>query len=102
MRTKTRQIGTRNRLETGVFQFDKGDWPGIFIRGDDALSHAHAIRAVLRQTEKAQTRALEQGSTSEWECLIEWAVLRRRADRSLQVEHHAASHIEGALPGRIE
>jgi hypothetical protein len=100
MRTKTQQ--TRYRLETGVFQFDEGDWPGIFIRGDDALSHAHAIRAVLRQTEKAQTRALEQGSTSEWECLIEWAVLRRRADRSLQVEHHAPSHIEGALPGRIE
>lgn len=26
------------RLETGVVQ-DEGDWPGIFIRGDDVINH---------------------------------------------------------------
>jgi hypothetical protein len=31
-----------DRVETGVMQFGD-DWPGIFIRGDDALSFAHAI-----------------------------------------------------------
>jgi len=75
MRTKTRQIGTRNRLETGVFQFDKGDWPGIFIRGDDALNHAHAIRAVVRQTVEARDRAERQNTGSAWTCLIELAEL---------------------------
>jgi hypothetical protein len=75
--TAENAVGTKQSfsVRTGVVQF-KGDWPGIFIRGDDALGRAHAIRAVLRQTEEAQTRARETGaSTSEWECLIELAEL---------------------------
>jgi hypothetical protein len=35
-------------VRTGVVQF-KADWPGVFIRGDDALSYAAVIRALLRQ-----------------------------------------------------
>jgi hypothetical protein len=67
---------TRYRLETGVFQFEEGGWPGFFIRGDDALGHAHAIRAVLRQTQEAKIRAREQDAgSSEWECLTELAEL---------------------------
>jgi hypothetical protein len=45
--TAENAVGTEQAfsVRTGVLQF-KGDWPGIFIRGDDALSHARAIRAV--------------------------------------------------------
>jgi hypothetical protein len=80
MRTKTQQTKPRYRLATSVFQHDPDDWPGIFIRGDDALGYAHAIRAVLRQTGKAIEKAIEaareQGaSTSEFESLIELAEL---------------------------
>ena len=35
------------RVETGVIQFE-GDWPGIFIRGDEALGFAARLTAVLR------------------------------------------------------
>lgn len=35
------------RTNTGALQFD-GDWPGIFIRGDEAMSMANSLRAALR------------------------------------------------------
>jgi hypothetical protein len=35
------------RMETGPLQFG-GDWPGVFFRGDDALSQAQAIDWALR------------------------------------------------------
>ena len=35
------------RVETGVVQFG-GDWPGVFVRGDDALALAHQIDALFR------------------------------------------------------
>lgn len=31
------------RIETGVIQFDD-DWPGVYIRGDDAFKYAFSIR----------------------------------------------------------
>lgn len=31
-----------NRVESGVVQFGE-DWPGVFIRGDEALALAHMI-----------------------------------------------------------
>jgi len=34
------------RLETGVVQI-QGDWPGIFLRGDDAFKLAMTIDSVL-------------------------------------------------------
>ena len=34
------------RVETGVTQFGD-DWPGIFIRGDDAFHYAQCIKAML-------------------------------------------------------
>jgi len=34
------------RPETGVMQFE-GDWPGIFIRGDDALAYGLAVKNML-------------------------------------------------------
>jgi len=34
------------RLETGAFGIED-DWPGVFIRGDEALSYAAVIRRLL-------------------------------------------------------
>jgi hypothetical protein len=34
------------RLETGVVQIN-GDWPGVFIRGDDALHYSKQLAFVL-------------------------------------------------------
>lgn len=34
------------RLETGVIQ-EGDDWPGVFIRGDNAFADAMALREVL-------------------------------------------------------
>ena len=38
------------RPETGVARF-QWDWPGIFMRGDDALGYAMTIRDVLLTTQ---------------------------------------------------
>lgn len=42
------------RLETGVVQC-KDDWPGIFIRGDDAVRMAHCIGTVLEDSVENET-----------------------------------------------
>jgi hypothetical protein len=34
------------RVETGAVQFGD-DWPGVFIRGDDAFFFAHHLRLML-------------------------------------------------------
>jgi len=34
------------RVETGVVQFGD-DWPGVFIRGDNAFAYARALNALL-------------------------------------------------------
>ena len=38
----------QQRAETGVMQFDN-DWPGVFIRGDNAAMYAMALRSVLEE-----------------------------------------------------
>ena len=45
-------LAKRVRMETGVMQF-KGDWPGLFIRGDDAIRLMLSVRAVLNFAEKS-------------------------------------------------
>jgi hypothetical protein len=35
------------RVETGPVQFGSQDWPGVFIRGDNAFFYAGAIRELL-------------------------------------------------------
>lgn len=35
------------RLETGIVQCGKADWPGLFIRGDNAFGYAIALQEVL-------------------------------------------------------
>jgi hypothetical protein len=47
------------RLEAGVLK-PKGDWPGIFIRGDEALFYAFRLRSLL-------TARAEAGDISEEE-----------------------------------
>jgi hypothetical protein len=36
------------RVETGPLQFE-GDWPGVFIRGDNALHFAMVLEMVLHR-----------------------------------------------------
>ncbi|PHS64380.1 MAG: hypothetical protein COB09_08375 [Thalassobium sp.] len=36
----------RNRVETGAIQFG-GDWPGVFIRGDNAAYYSMALDSLL-------------------------------------------------------
>ena len=39
------------RVETGVVQFGD-DWPGIFIRGDDALPYAMYLEQLIHAVEE--------------------------------------------------
>jgi folate-dependent phosphoribosylglycinamide formyltransferase PurN len=45
------------RAETGVMQFD-GDWPGIFVRGDEAMARSTSLREIakrLRDKDRKET-----------------------------------------------
>jgi hypothetical protein len=42
----TKVPGVAERVETGPIQFGD-DWPGVFIRGDNALFYANALEAAL-------------------------------------------------------
>jgi isoprenylcysteine carboxyl methyltransferase (ICMT) family protein YpbQ len=49
MMQKVRQLPEQQeRVETGAVQFGN-DWPGLFIRGDDAFYYAHKIRVLCDQ-----------------------------------------------------
>ena len=39
-------IDNEERIETGVVQFND-DWPGVFIRGDNALHFGHIIGNII-------------------------------------------------------
>jgi hypothetical protein len=56
MKRKLRTLpGVEGRVETGAIQFG-GDWPGLFIRGDDAMAlfgNINEIKASLRALLKA-------------------------------------------------
>jgi hypothetical protein len=84
----TEQTGIRH--ETGVLQLE-GDWPGIFIRGDDALSRAAAIRAVLREADDAIRRGNLRpvGDRSGWVFLDDLADLAELLE-SCRVKPRAA------------
>lgn len=47
MENELKGIASGERPETGPMCFE-GDWPGVFIRGDNAYSYATVLRAVLR------------------------------------------------------
>jgi hypothetical protein len=48
------------RLETGVF-IPANDWPGVFIRGDNALSYAMALRSVLAGNDDLFAKMMVEG-----------------------------------------
>ena len=48
MEKTTITSGDRKRTETGVIQFNQ-DWPGVFLRGDDAFGYAMSLLAVIAQ-----------------------------------------------------
>src|SRR5262245_19118359 len=53
-------------LRTGPLQLD-GDWPGVFIRGDDALSFARTIRALhLAANARAKEGAMPHDEVVQW------------------------------------
>jgi hypothetical protein len=55
------------RIETGRMQFG-ADWPGVFIRGDEALGFARALRDVLKS---AEDRIIQSGFTEDE--LAQWS-----------------------------
>ena len=69
-----------NRTATGPLKFGD-DWPGVFIRGDEALGYAGTLRRLLaaaesRFTELAQdTTELAQDEISAWMRVKEFAAL---------------------------
>lgn len=59
----------RYRFETGVLQ-PEGDWPGIFIRGDDALGYAGRLR-ILIATLEARAGDLSEEEARAWLRLLD-------------------------------
>lgn len=50
---KVPAMETQSRPETGPMQFGD-DWPGIFIRGDNALFYAHALALALNMIQSQE------------------------------------------------
>jgi hypothetical protein len=48
------------RVETGAVQFGD-DWPGVFIRGDNAFHYAMCVRAALRGTADPFAKVVLEG-----------------------------------------
>ena len=54
------------RLETGVLK-PEGDWLGVFIRGDDALSYARRLRSLFAALQaRASSGDIAQEEISAW------------------------------------
>ena len=45
------------RVESGPVQFGD-DWPGVFLRGDNALGYARALREILDGSDEATSHPL--------------------------------------------
>lgn len=55
-RRRTFEAPPKKRLETGPFKPDPDDWTGIFIRGDNAMGYAIALRMLLDGSDGPLTR----------------------------------------------
>jgi hypothetical protein len=67
------------RLETGVMN-PEGDWPGIFIRGDDALAYANRLRSLFAELEtRAKAGEISEEEISAWAKLNDLAICWNRA-----------------------
>ena len=49
--------GQSERVETGAVQFGE-DWPGLFIRGDNAIHYRMCLQTALRMIDKAPKDSL--------------------------------------------
>lgn len=41
------KVAPPQRIETGIYQFGE-DWPGVYLRGDNAMSYIQAIEIALQ------------------------------------------------------
>ena len=66
------------RRETGVMQ-DPGDWPGVFIRGDDAMRYALALSRLIAEVGRAEdfTASLERGPVLDLRDLLGSCIVTR-------------------------
>lgn len=49
-----------DRVETGPVQFGD-DWPGVFIRGDNAFGYAMALEAIVNGHDDPIAEAMAEG-----------------------------------------
>ena len=76
---KARQVpveGGSSSYPSGAIQF-RNDWPGLFIRGDDALALLFELQATLRDMQRISPKAGLGWRTSELMRIIESDVLLR-------------------------
>ena len=57
-----------DRVETGAVQFGN-DWPGLFVRGDNAFHHAQAIDAIVRFLKTLPPEVIATADTE-----LDWAI----------------------------
>ena len=62
------------RTETGPLQFPK-NWPGVFIRGDDALSYASVLKRLFAKAEEQAKASPDTFEAHDWVQLQSLAAL---------------------------
>jgi hypothetical protein len=50
------------RAETGVVQFGS-DWPGIFIRGDNAMGYTNCLREIAKMLREQDNKRCHQSAS---------------------------------------
>jgi hypothetical protein len=60
----TEKARKRHSVRTGMLKFEN-DWPGVFIRGDDAFGYAWALECLMSDLERRARELLEQGRADE-------------------------------------
>ena len=65
-----------DRIETGAIQFND-DWPGLFIRGDDAFALMLELKQILKTLEEQDNRECLTYVTSSIASIIEQDVVIR-------------------------
>jgi hypothetical protein len=84
MRDDAAAAHSTGRIETGRMQFES-DWPGVFIRGDDALGFARSLRSVLKSAEDRIMKSVAtEDELAQWSKIQDLAALLEscRADRA--------------------
>jgi hypothetical protein len=69
------QVGS-DRIETGAIQFND-DWPGLFIRGDDAFALMLELKQLLQALEEQENRECLTYVTRKIVSIIEHDVIVR-------------------------